>query len=427
MGTPPSLYGQPVSLSLLSALLLLAAVPVSAQKLPSWHEPWFAAGRALADGEVAIVKTACAWDAAFLREVERGLSGRLPAWVRGMSKADPLGLDSLEYRPGYDVRNLRAGVVLHTWAFMCVGRAGEDPTVDVNASAELGAGLPARPTLRWVVRREPTELERRRQHHLAIAHTLLEALSRAAPDHQELHAVWHRLLIVWLASRDRYRDAEWVHQVLGADVADDAVALTAVGAVYETAASPWLERFEWSRAYTSHRKAERRQLLRRAESLYRRVLVTAPAFLEARLRHGRVLAELGRSDEARAELERAEDEARDARDKYLAALFLGGLHGAAGRDEEALSAYARAREAWPGSQPALVGRAFVLGRTGRQEEARRELGALGDGSVGERGGGDEGVQSPDASADDDPWWGYVLGVRHWLAPLQKEALSWLER
>ena len=80
----------------------------------------------------------------------------------------------------------------------------------------------------------------------------------------------------------------------------------------------------------------RRAELQRAERFFREALMRAPHDVDGRVRFGHTLGELGRHNEASAELRRAIEATPDRRPLYLAELFLG-------REEEALGRLAEAR------------------------------------------------------------------------------------
>ena len=134
--------------------------------------------------------------------------------------------------------------------------------------------------------------------------------------------------------------------------------------------------------------------LKEAEVTYRRALTADPALTEARVRLGYVLLRLNRLDEARHELSTALSTASASRTIYLAALFLGAVHEAAGNIDQAVATYRRARDVTPGCQVAAIGLANALRLTGQYEgaaEAARTAAMAG------------------ASACDDPWWSYDYG------------------
>jgi tetratricopeptide (TPR) repeat protein len=135
---------------------------------------------------------------------------------------------------------------------------------------------------------------------------------------------------------------------------------------------------------------------RRAEALYRRVLKLDAANQEARLRLGRVLFDRRTLDESAEHLAQVLTESRDARQGYLAALFLGGLHEEEGRLDTAVTAYSRALDLCPRCQTARIALASALERHGDAKAARATVLAL----AGRRAPG---------MRDLDPWWAYPLG------------------
>jgi tetratricopeptide (TPR) repeat protein len=112
---------------------------------------------------------------------------------------------------------------------------------------------------------------------------------------------------------------------------------------------------------------------RDAVRAYRTALSLEPDLALARVRLGRVLARLGRREEARRELERAVRDAQDDSTRALAHLFLGEVREKQGRDEDALREYRAALGAEPGLQPAGIAFAALLVSRGERAQA---IGAL---------------------------------------------------
>ena len=167
---------------------------------------------------------------------------------------------------------------------------------------------------------------------------------------------------------------------------DDAELLVAQAVLEESSASPRLGGSLDDRGVMKG--------LKEAEVKYRRALTVAPALTEARARLGYVLLRLNRLDEARHELATALSTASASRAIYLAALFLGAVHEAAGNIDLAVATYRRARDVAPGCQVAAIGLANALRLTGQYEgaaEAARTAAMAG------------------AAACDDPWWSYGYG------------------
>lgn len=155
--------------------------------------------------------------------------------------------------------------------------------------------------------------------------------------------------------------------------------------------------------------SETEKRLDAAVRTYRQAVAAHPALAEPRLRLGRMLALLDRVDEAERQLGIAMALQPDARQAYLAALFLADLRERQDRPEEALAAYAAALQAWPGAQAPVVAMARLRVLTGAADAAR----ALLAGIHAER----------DMRERSDPWLGYV-GGQGWrlagaLAELQR--------
>lgn len=117
--------------------------------------------------------------------------------------------------------------------------------------------------------------------------------------------------------------------------------------------------------------------------------------LEARLHLGRLHALRGRHVLAQQALLPFDVDAGDARQRYLARLFLGQLAEQRGRLADAAAFYRRALEAWPGSQSARLALAYVAEKTAGPEAA---LPLVADALARAEGGG-----AP------DPWRAYLFG------------------
>lgn len=130
-----------------------------------------------------------------------------------------------------------------------------------------------------------------------------------------------------------------------------------------------------------------------AERFFRDALQHRPAHVEARIRHGRVLDELGRHEEAAAELRRAIDDGASGAFLYLAWLFLGRAEEALGHDEAARDAFERAAALYPNAQSPRLALSQIARRAGNRAAAQRELQAV--------------ARLPeDQQRREDPWWSY---------------------
>jgi tetratricopeptide (TPR) repeat protein len=133
--------------------------------------------------------------------------------------------------------------------------------------------------------------------------------------------------------------------------------------------------------------------LREAESEYRRAIDLDPAFGEARLRHGRILARQGKHTEAAAELRQALSMVRVPMLEYHARLFLGAEEEALGRTNEARALYQQAAALYPRAQSPRVALSQLAHKSGSRTAARETLDVMFD-------------RGSQISGEDDPWWFY---------------------
>ncbi len=133
-----------------------------------------------------------------------------------------------------------------------------------------------------------------------------------------------------------------------------------------------------------------------ADRALRDALALDPALHEARLHLGRLLLVTRRLVEAQPALEEVERQSGDARQRYLARLFLGRLAQRQGRPEEAPRLYAGALELWPDSQAARLALAHTLEKEYGPAAALPVVGATLSAS-----------RRLDRAAD--PWWVYPFG------------------
>ena len=133
----------------------------------------------------------------------------------------------------------------------------------------------------------------------------------------------------------------------------------------------------------------RRAELQRAERFLRDALMIAPGDVDARLRLGHTLIELGRHKEAAVELRSAIAAKLDKRRLYLAELFLGRAEQVLGLRDEAKRRYEQAADLYPTAQSPLLALGGLARQTGDRAGAQRSLGNL------------AAVSSAEPS---DPWW-----------------------
>ena len=131
----------------------------------------------------------------------------------------------------------------------------------------------------------------------------------------------------------------------------------------------------------------------KAERFFRDSLEQRPEHVEARLRRGRVLDDLGRHEEAAAELRRAIADGASGPLLYLAELFIGRAEEASGHYEAARTAFEHASVLYPNAQSPRLALSQIARRTGDRGAAQRELQVI--------------AKLPDDERRrEDPWWFY---------------------
>ena len=131
----------------------------------------------------------------------------------------------------------------------------------------------------------------------------------------------------------------------------------------------------------------------RAERFFRDTLVHRPDNVEARVRHGHVLSELGRFAEASEELRRATGNGGTGELVYLAYLFFGRAQEALGHADAARAAFERASALYPNAQSPHLALSQIARRSGDRRTAQHELQAI------------AGLPD-DERRREDPWWTY---------------------
>jgi tetratricopeptide (TPR) repeat protein len=154
---------------------------------------------------------------------------------------------------------------------------------------------------------------------------------------------------------------------------------------------------------------EERRQVEIAARVYQALLVDHPAVLEAHLRLARLELRLGRAERAEAHLVRVAGLEPDARQAYLAALFLADVYERQGRIADAIAAYGVAQQTWPGAQSPGIGVARLRALSGAHPEARAALAGVH-------------LERADATERSDPWMGYI-GAQAWRLPSGIAALQ----
>lgn len=155
---------------------------------------------------------------------------------------------------------------------------------------------------------------------------------------------------------------------------------------------------------------EERRRIETAARVYEALLVDHPAELEGHLRLARLQLRLGYLTLAEGHLARVAGLKPDARQAYLAALFLADVYERQGRVGDALAAYEVAQQNWPGAQSPAIGIARLRALSGAHPEARTALTRI------------HLERAADAPPRSDPWMGYV-GAQAWRLPAAVAALQ----
>jgi len=117
--------------------------------------------------------------------------------------------------------------------------------------------------------------------------------------------------------------------------------------------------------------------LEQAERWFRATLASDAEDVTARLRLGRVLAELGRAEESVYELQRVLARGLSSHDEYLARLFLGRAEELLGHLDAARDTFRRASELYPRAQSPHLALGRIARESGDRASLSRSLQALG--------------------------------------------------
>jgi tetratricopeptide (TPR) repeat protein len=145
---------------------------------------------------------------------------------------------------------------------------------------------------------------------------------------------------------------------------------------------------------------EEKRRLGVAAATYQALLTDEPDMVEAHLRLAHLLVRLGRHEEARAHLGRVLGSGSDARQTYLARLFLADVHEQQGDRAGAIAAYRTAQSAWPAAQSPALALARLHTLEGDGATARAALSH---------------VHREPPRTRTDPWGGYTSG-QAWRLP-----------
>jgi tetratricopeptide (TPR) repeat protein len=231
--------------------------------------------------------------------------------------------------------------------------------------------------------------------HWQFGRSLLDAVAPEPAAHSEVRAWYLETAADLLRMRQSAAAAEHYTRARQLFPSDPAI-LFGSGVLHERFASTALQAAADSVTESNRTSAavsSARGELIRAERFFRDSLVHRPEHLEARVRHGRVLDDLGRHEEASDELRRAIADGASDQLLYLAQLFLGRAEEARGHDEAARTAFERASALYPKAQSPRLALSQIARRAGNRPAAQRELHAIA-------------ALPDDERRREDPWWLY---------------------
>jgi tetratricopeptide (TPR) repeat protein len=231
--------------------------------------------------------------------------------------------------------------------------------------------------------------------HWQLGRSLLDSITPDPSGHQEVRAWYVETSMDLLIMRQSAAATEHFTRARQLFPSDPAI-LFSSGVLHELFASTALQAAAHSVSEsdrTSAAVSSVRSELTRAERFFRDALIHHPDHLEARVRHGRVLDQLGRHDEAASELRRAIADGAADRFLYLAQLFLGRAEEARGHDDAARAAFERASALYPNAQSPRLALSQIARRAGNRSSAQRELQAIA-------------ALPDDERRREDPWWVY---------------------
>jgi len=244
--------------------------------------------------------------------------------------------------------------------------------------------------------------------HWQMARALANSVESSAGRGPDV-ALWYRGTLALMEASDRWSVTHAAEAV--AHFPDDAELLFLAGCLHEALEAA---RVQASLAGarlpsdTTFHVQPPHDELRLAEALLKRALDRQPAFVEARIRYGRVLTLLDRPDDAVKELRRAADAAGDPVLGYFAQLFLGAASEAANRRDDARRAYERAATLAPQSQSPRLSLSQLAARAGDRRAAMRALEPM--------------LEQPSGVDDrSDPWWAYATSQGRAFDALMIEA------
>lgn len=248
--------------------------------------------------------------------------------------------------------------------------------------------------------------------HWQFGRFLLDSIG-SEPSREPMVATWLRAAAAHLAGTRAWGDLD-LHLLEGGQIVPgDAGIFFFNGVLHEAYASPAAQGVIESAVLPRGNRfliGSTEQELREAESFLRRALGADPDFLEARLRFGWVLHQLGQHEKAVTELRLVAGTNGDTLLLYYARLFLGSAEEALGNIEAARECYEGAVALYPEAQSARLALAQLMRQSGDRPAALRAILQV----LGRRG-----VGYPRAS---DPWLDYHAAPGRHAAALFEQAV-----
>ncbi len=235
--------------------------------------------------------------------------------------------------------------------------------------------------------------------HFGTAMRLAHAICDAYGPRCEFLRQWSLLIASHFQRQLEFDPARAYLASAEARFRDDAEILLARGSLHEMMAKRGIDYAPVPGRPEKRERMNAEAERRRAAGYFRRSLQARPETVEARLRLGRVLHDLGDLRAAERELESAARAASTPALKYLGLVCLAAVYEDLSKKGEAASMYAEAARLRPRGQVVFLGMAELYVANGQP---------------------DEGAKAADrmfaVSAPDEPWWEYLQGESWHLEP-----------
>jgi tetratricopeptide (TPR) repeat protein len=235
---------------------------------------------------------------------------------------------------------------------------------------------------------------RHRTAHWRMGRLVLDAL-QPAPSNDPAALLWYRAVSAYLLREGQFAEAR-IHLDRAAEIFPSSPDIALDNAyLREKFASPEIQAAVEdyrSQGILLNVESERTEL-GRAERFLRQTLELDPEQLEARIRHGRVLGDLGRHHEAIGELQQALSHHPADEAGYFTELFLGREEEILGNHDSARIHFETAAHLFPDAQSPRLGLSQLARQRGDRAMAQRALGYVF-------------LLGADELYRKDPWWSY---------------------